>query len=112
LTGPPIVPRTLARILRLGEAGTEPLLPQSAAAPVGAVDVLHVALSPVLHAEHHAVSLLGSQQQVTGLVILLGPLGQPVQVEPGVLLGVEAYGAVVAALNEVPGMLGRPRKVS
>jgi hypothetical protein len=34
---------------------------------------------------------------------LLGPLGQPVQVEPVVFLGVKAYGAVAATLNEVPG---------
>jgi hypothetical protein len=34
---------------------------------------------------------------------LLGPIGQPVKVEPVVFLGVKAYGAVIATLNEVPG---------
>ena len=51
-------------VLALDQAGTESLFPLRTAAPVGAVHVLHIALSEVLHEQARAVRLFRGEEQV------------------------------------------------
>ena len=101
---------------RLGEAGAEAPFPQRAAAPVGPVHVLDIALPQMLHQQRATVGPLRRQQQVNvighetvGVDHALELRGEDLQVreiEFVVGIGEEAGAAIVAALNDVDWHLG------
>ena len=101
----------------LRETRSKATLPQGAAALIGAIDVLHVALAQVFHQQPSAVFSLGCEQQmhvvghqhvgVYRAAELVGKLFEVVKVKLVVLFAVETDGAIVAALDDVPGNAGK-----
>jgi hypothetical protein len=61
-------------VFALREAGAEPAFPQYAATFVGAVDVLHVALTEMFHQQGGAVGFLRGKQEIVVCPLLRNPL--------------------------------------
>ena len=103
-------------VFSLGEAGAEAAFPQCAAAPIGAVNVLHVALAQMLHQQCGAVLAFRRDQQMHvighehigrhGTTEAFGQFSQEIQIEAIIIIREEAHRAVVAALDDVPGDAG------
>jgi hypothetical protein len=99
-------------VLGLGEAGTEAALPERAGAPVGAVDILHVALTQVFHQQGRAIGFVWCEQQVHVIghqyvsmnraAKALVQFGQGIQIESVVFVGEEAHRTVFPSLDDVP----------
>ncbi len=104
-------------VLFLRHPGSKASLPQRPAAPIGTIDVLHIALAQVLHQQRSAVGFLRREQQVhmvghqhVGVdraAELRCILGQTLQVKYVVFVGEEAGVAVVTALDQVQRNTGK-----
>jgi len=95
----------------LRETGAEPPFPQGAGTGVGPVDVLNIALPQRLHQLPGATGRRRRQQQmdmvghqhigVDTALRLRRVLAQPAEITTGIVIGLEAGLAIVAALDEV-----------
>jgi len=104
-------------IFTLCQARPKSPLPQGSAPAVCPVDVLHVALTQVLHQQRGAVLRSRCQQQVDMVghqnICMHGAIEAPRQflqalkIKTIVLLGEETRRAVIAALDDVPGHAGK-----
>ena len=97
--------------------GSEPLVVlRTDAKPVGAVDILHVALTQVFHQQRGAIGLFRREQQVHVIghkhigmhsaAKALGNFSQEVQIEAVVFVAEKANGAVIPSLDDMPGDAG------
>jgi len=103
------------------QTGVKAPLPQSTAAPVGTVDVLHVALAEVLHQQCRTLMFLMRQQQVDIIghqdigmnqaAMLLSLFTPGIEIAPIIIFGIETSRAVITPLDDVPGNAGIARRV-
>lgn len=103
--------------LLLRQAGSESALPQSAAAAIGSVHILYIALTERLHhgadrpfgrCRHEQVDVVGHEHVgMDCTAVADAVLVEPVQIEPIVLVGEGAGLAIVSALDEMERDVGK-----
>lgn len=97
----------------LQQTGAEAPLPERTAAPISAVEILHVALSQLLHQRAGGIRCGSAEQQmhvirhqavgVDGAPGIVCRARQPVEIKQVIRLGIEAHRTVVAALDNMEG---------
>lgn len=95
----------------LYQTGAETPFPQSAATPIGAIHILHIALPQRLHQRAHTVGgwrrhqhmhMVGHQDiSVNPATGLVGVFFQPVEIEAEIFIGNKADLPVVAPLDQM-----------